>query len=372
MRVSAVLFAVAAAQVADETKGYRNAWNDCGGKGASETMRMKTIAAKIKGWAKPLPFKRHSAQDCENGSDGVETTHDELVYPNPETFSKADAALEKAEKWTEQGLVPTVRPSLKGFKKTRTFETGAGAVGTKTGQTVVTGLLQLSDVVDDSFDEDAPSVPNATAPATAAVKDAVTLTASNSTAAVPQTPASTAGDDMGDSPAPAEEDPEDYPTSTPDEINKAGDDTELASEDTAEQGTSSDEAAPTEDDGSADDTDLAADTESSKDSDAQPPTSASEGTDDAAEADPTMDDTDAASTNILTGNKKAKKPVAKAQKKAAKADEDEEHEEGQEEEHEEEDEGHEEDDEGHEQGQKEEYGEEDEGGRRSRSARRRM
>mmetsp|Transcript_54554 Transcript_54554/g.145682 ORF Transcript_54554/g.145682 Transcript_54554/m.145682 type:complete len:265 (-) Transcript_54554:61-855(-) len=158
MRVSAVLFAVAAAQVADETKGYRNAWNDCGGKGASETMRMKTIAAKIKGWAKPLPFKRHSAQDCENGSDGVETANDGLVYPNPETFSKADAALEKAEKWTEQGLVPTVRPSLKGFKKTRTFETGAGAVGTKTGQKVVTGLLQVSDPEDEG---DEPQADNA-------------------------------------------------------------------------------------------------------------------------------------------------------------------------------------------------------------------
>mmetsp|Transcript_54559 Transcript_54559/g.145697 ORF Transcript_54559/g.145697 Transcript_54559/m.145697 type:complete len:268 (-) Transcript_54559:73-876(-) len=153
MRVSAVLFAVAAAQVADETKGYRNAWNDCGGKGASETMRMKTIAAKIKGWAKPLPFKRHSAQDCENGSDGVETANDGLVYPNPETFSKADAALEKAEKWTEQGLVPTVRPSLKGFKKTRTFETGAGAVGTKTGQKVVTGLLQEGEPEEEELDE---------------------------------------------------------------------------------------------------------------------------------------------------------------------------------------------------------------------------
>ena len=38
--------------------GYRNAWDDCGGIGASATERMRTIAAKIKGWAKPLPFVR--------------------------------------------------------------------------------------------------------------------------------------------------------------------------------------------------------------------------------------------------------------------------------------------------------------------------
>merc|ERR1719456_899588 len=44
--------------------GYRNAWDDCGGVGASATERMRTIAASIKGWAKPLPFVRHAAQDC--------------------------------------------------------------------------------------------------------------------------------------------------------------------------------------------------------------------------------------------------------------------------------------------------------------------
>ena len=44
--------------------GYRNAWDDCGGVGASATERMRMIAAKIKGWAKPLPLVRHAAQDC--------------------------------------------------------------------------------------------------------------------------------------------------------------------------------------------------------------------------------------------------------------------------------------------------------------------
>ena len=44
--------------------GYRSAWDDCGGVGASATERMRSVAAKIKGWAKPLPFVRHAAQDC--------------------------------------------------------------------------------------------------------------------------------------------------------------------------------------------------------------------------------------------------------------------------------------------------------------------
>merc|ERR1719231_1236108 len=44
--------------------GYRSAWDDCGGVGASATERMRAIASKIKGWAKPLPFVRHAAQDC--------------------------------------------------------------------------------------------------------------------------------------------------------------------------------------------------------------------------------------------------------------------------------------------------------------------
>merc|ERR1719305_138212 len=43
---------------------YRSAWDDCGGVGASATERMRSIASKIKGWAKPLPFVRHAAQDC--------------------------------------------------------------------------------------------------------------------------------------------------------------------------------------------------------------------------------------------------------------------------------------------------------------------
>merc|ERR1719231_492275 len=65
--------------------GYRNAWDDCGGKGASATERMRNIAASIKGFSKEVPFKRHAAQDCGSAdpsglSAGPGTM---VVYPNP-------------------------------------------------------------------------------------------------------------------------------------------------------------------------------------------------------------------------------------------------------------------------------------------------
>jgi len=65
---------------------YRSAWDDCGGVGASATERMRSIASKIKGWAKPLPFVRHAAQDC--GSLDMSGTAPgpgkAIVYPGPE------------------------------------------------------------------------------------------------------------------------------------------------------------------------------------------------------------------------------------------------------------------------------------------------
>merc|ERR1719158_2292246 len=68
---------------------YRSAWDDCGGVGASATERMRTIASKIKGWAKPLPFVRHAAQDCDhpgkNWDKGtVPGPSAGIVYPGPE------------------------------------------------------------------------------------------------------------------------------------------------------------------------------------------------------------------------------------------------------------------------------------------------
>merc|ERR1719356_706045 len=71
--------------------GYRNAWDDCGGMGASATERMRSIAAKIKGFAKPIPFVRNAAQDCGSGKSGgvdpsgtVPGPGEQVVYPGPE------------------------------------------------------------------------------------------------------------------------------------------------------------------------------------------------------------------------------------------------------------------------------------------------
>jgi len=80
--------------------GYRNAWDDCGGVGASATERMRTIASKIKGWAKPLPFQRHAAQDCGT-LDGTGTRPgpgSQVNYPGPEIPAAARAGLAKASK----------------------------------------------------------------------------------------------------------------------------------------------------------------------------------------------------------------------------------------------------------------------------------
>lgn len=83
---------------------YRNAWDDCGGAGASSTERMRAIAASIKGFAKEQPFVRNAAQDCGHvQSDGQKpgpgTT---VVYPGAAIWKSAtdglmtaDAALEK-------------------------------------------------------------------------------------------------------------------------------------------------------------------------------------------------------------------------------------------------------------------------------------
>merc|ERR1719265_1911348 len=66
--------------------GYRSAWDDCGGVGASATERMRMIASKIKGWAKPLPFVRHAAQDCGtiDKSGTKPGPGEQVVYPGPE------------------------------------------------------------------------------------------------------------------------------------------------------------------------------------------------------------------------------------------------------------------------------------------------
>merc|ERR1712084_57357 len=82
----------------DREAGFRNAWDDCGGVCASATERMRTIAARIKGWAKPLPFVRHAAQDCGNkdGSGTDPGPGQRVNYPGPEIPAAAREGLDRA------------------------------------------------------------------------------------------------------------------------------------------------------------------------------------------------------------------------------------------------------------------------------------
>jgi len=80
--------------------GYRAAWDDCGGVGASATERMRSISARIKGWAKPLPFQRHAAQDCGHSAKDEFGTlpgpGEQVNYPGPEVYAAQDAGLKTA------------------------------------------------------------------------------------------------------------------------------------------------------------------------------------------------------------------------------------------------------------------------------------
>merc|ERR1719355_118862 len=75
--------------------GYRNAWDDCGGAGASATERMRSIAASIKGFAKDVPWKRSAAQDCGSiDASGLKPgPGTEVVYPNPGVLQAATQGL---------------------------------------------------------------------------------------------------------------------------------------------------------------------------------------------------------------------------------------------------------------------------------------
>merc|ERR1719321_2631016 len=83
--------------------GYRNAWDDCGGVGASATERMRTIAAEIKGWAKPLPFVRHAAQDCGIDPSGTKPGPVEArIFPAPAVVKSAEDGLATAAETQEK------------------------------------------------------------------------------------------------------------------------------------------------------------------------------------------------------------------------------------------------------------------------------
>ena len=87
---------------------YRNAWDDCGGVGASATERTRIMAAKIKGWSKPLPFVRHAAQDCGSVSEhGTEPgPGSSIVYPGPKITAAARAGLDTAAETLEKYPAP--------------------------------------------------------------------------------------------------------------------------------------------------------------------------------------------------------------------------------------------------------------------------
>merc|ERR1719387_2508989 len=74
---------------------YRNAWDDCGGAGASSTERMRAIAASIKGFAKEQPFVRNAAQDCNHvQSDGLKPgPGTAIVYPGAAIWQSATDGL---------------------------------------------------------------------------------------------------------------------------------------------------------------------------------------------------------------------------------------------------------------------------------------
>merc|ERR1719191_2109549 len=93
--------------------GYRAAWDDCGGIGASATERMRTIAAKIKGWAKPLPFVRNAAQDCDTiDSSGTKPGPGARIsYPGPEIHEAMREGLDKAAETLEKYPAVTEAPA---------------------------------------------------------------------------------------------------------------------------------------------------------------------------------------------------------------------------------------------------------------------
>merc|ERR1719517_292813 len=78
--------------------GYRASWDDCGGVGASDAWRMRSIAAKIHGWAKPRPFRRNAAQDAGkvHPSGLIPGPGSKRVYPNAGVHAAAKSGLDTA------------------------------------------------------------------------------------------------------------------------------------------------------------------------------------------------------------------------------------------------------------------------------------
>merc|ERR1719265_1192276 len=75
-------------QAPEKPPGYRSAWDDCHGVGASANERMRTLAAKIKGWAMPQPPQRNAIFDCQEGGQ---------IPHQPTVMGSAEAGIRHAE-----------------------------------------------------------------------------------------------------------------------------------------------------------------------------------------------------------------------------------------------------------------------------------
>ena len=86
--------------LARQPAGYRNAWEDCSGVGASATERTRSVAATIHGFARTIPFLRNAAQDCghveASGMKGGVAVGSKIVYPGPKVWRAASDGLATA------------------------------------------------------------------------------------------------------------------------------------------------------------------------------------------------------------------------------------------------------------------------------------
>merc|ERR1719401_2309126 len=78
-----------------------------------DSVLLGTIVAKIKGWAKPLPFIRHAAQDCKfTDPTGTKPGPGEQVnYPGPEIPATAREGLSRAAETLEKYPAVTKAPA---------------------------------------------------------------------------------------------------------------------------------------------------------------------------------------------------------------------------------------------------------------------
>jgi len=93
-------------QLAGEGQADRYAWDDCGGKGASASMKIRALTAKLNGAPAPRMFIRNAAQNCDQAMNGLDQNeHTRQAYPeDSDLYAKAMMSLGKAEEVTHAGL----------------------------------------------------------------------------------------------------------------------------------------------------------------------------------------------------------------------------------------------------------------------------